>query len=201
MIGPHDGPGTKLISVHKVGGGGKMSKSRGSMISLDEVTYRVREVDPGYEFRYLGLRTEIDYENMQVWQDKGGDGFFYTPVRFGRVPVYLHEKGNPVPARLDCGDGVARVQHPGKFPEVKYKVLFERLQALTGAGEGDGDEARAVRDDLEEAKTHIPPEYVGLVETTNFPFITTGYVSGGRAVFPVNLDPEAVVRCDPSDDD
>lgn len=164
------------ITVRPVGGGGKMSKSHGSMISIDEVMYRVAVVDPNYEFRYLGLRTPIDHGNMQVWQDKAGDGFFYTPIRFGKVPVYLHEKGNPIPTRfLDEGGNVS-VQHPGKFPQVKYRILFDRLQELTAMGEAEGAEAESVREDLEEAKTHIPPEYIDLVETTNFPFLTTGYV-------------------------
>lgn len=171
------GSGGKVISVRRTGGGGKMSKSGGTMITIDEVAYRVAELDPGYEFRYLGLNTPIDYRNIHVWRDREGDGNYYAPVRFGKVPVYLHEKGNPAPVKFIV-DGEERVQHPGKFPLVKYKLLLNWLQELITRGEGGGDVAESVRADLEEAKTHLPPgdlEQLDLIATTSFPFLTTGF--------------------------
>lgn len=89
----------------------KMSKSKGNVISVDEVVYGVANVDPRYEFRSPDGDV-IDWKELCVWRNPDpADNFYYTAVRFGRMPVFLHEAGNPVPA-LFLIDGEERVQHP-----------------------------------------------------------------------------------------
>lgn len=70
----------------------KMSKSRGNVVTPDEVIYGAAGVpSQGYEFRAYDGRV-LDREDVQllgVWQDRAGTGMFYTSVRTGKLPVYL----------------------------------------------------------------------------------------------------------------
>lgn len=88
----------------------KMSKSRGNVVTVDEVIYGVADLDPSCEFRDLSGRV-IDYKSLGVWRHRSGDSMFYTSTRTGKRPVFLHQKDNPEPALLLI-DGVERIQHP-----------------------------------------------------------------------------------------
>ena len=78
----------------------KMSKSRGNAISVDEVTFGVMDIDPRYEFRHVGGEVIRDFKFCGVWRDTARTGDYFTGTRQGRRSVFLHEKGNPVPAML-----------------------------------------------------------------------------------------------------
>ena len=91
----------------------KMSKSRGNGISVDEVVHGVYGVADGYEFRDASGAT-IAFLALGVWQNRGGDSMFYTAERFGRVPVFLCQIGNPAPCILLI-DGVEREQHEKRW--------------------------------------------------------------------------------------
>lgn len=87
----------------------KMSKSRGNVITPDEVIYGVAYFfEEGYDFRDSWGRV-VDYQQMGVWRNKGGDGFYYTSTRTGRQPVFLCTAGEP--CRL-LVNGEEVVQHP-----------------------------------------------------------------------------------------
>ena len=85
----------------------KMSKSRGNVVTIDEVVYLIHEVDDAYEFRDK-YGTSVDHRNMGVWRDKGGD--FFTNTRSGKQPIFLCEKGNPSQCILLI-DGQEKEQH------------------------------------------------------------------------------------------
>lgn len=89
----------------------KMSKSRGNVVTVDEVTYGVYLLDPSYEFcNIYGM--PIDYRELGVWQDKANTGYYYTSTRTGRQPVFLFEKANKEgPCRLLI-NGKEILQHP-----------------------------------------------------------------------------------------
>lgn len=91
----------------------KMSKSRGNVITPDEVMYGVAELQPGYEFRFFNGVVIDDFKELGVWRNRLNDSMFYTSTRTGKHPVFLHEKGNPVPALLLI-DGEECLQHPEK---------------------------------------------------------------------------------------
>jgi len=93
----------------------KMSKSRGNVVLPEEVVYGVMDWDAGYEFRMAAEPDAelqaIDPLEFGVWRDKLKTGYFYSATRFGRLPVFLHEKGNPVPTLLLL-NGEEHMQHP-----------------------------------------------------------------------------------------
>lgn len=90
----------------------KMSKSRGNVITPDEIIYGVAEVQSGYEFRFLDGMVINDFRKLGVWQDKPRDGMFYTSTRIGKQPVFLCQKGDPgVPAILVNGREVMQHEH------------------------------------------------------------------------------------------
>lgn len=91
----------------------KMSKSRGNVVTIDEVVHGVAVLDPSCEFRDAFGGVIGDYRAAGVWRDRAGDGMYYTSTRSGRQPVLLHERGNPMPALLSVG-GVDRLQHEDK---------------------------------------------------------------------------------------
>jgi hypothetical protein len=89
----------------------KMSKSRGNVVLPEEVVYGVAHLDDGYEFRLPDGKVIEDYLELGIWQDGLNSKMFFTATRYGRVPVFLHCKGNPVPAMLLL-DGEEKLQHP-----------------------------------------------------------------------------------------
>lgn len=89
----------------------KMSKSRGNVVLPEEVVYGVYEYDSkNWEFR-LPNGDVIDPGELGVWRDKLRTGFYFTATRYRRMPIFLHEKNNPVPSLLLI-DGEEKVQHP-----------------------------------------------------------------------------------------
>ena len=87
----------------------KMSKSRSNAISVDEAVYGVCDVAQGYEFRD-SFGAVIDFRSLGVWRNRPGDGMYYTAARFGMLPVFLHQVGNPEPCILLI-KGKERQQH------------------------------------------------------------------------------------------
>lgn len=94
--------------------GEKMSKSRGNVVTIDEVVHGISELDPSVEFRFGNGQVIADYKAVGVWRDSPGDSMFYTATRHGKQPVFLHEKDNPFPAMLLI-HGSETIQHPGEF--------------------------------------------------------------------------------------
>jgi hypothetical protein len=90
----------------------KMSKSRGNVITPDEIVYGVYEVNPGYEFRDESGKVIEDFRELGIWRDRPNGGDFFTSSRFGKRPVFLHEIGNPDPCQFTDGKGNVREQHP-----------------------------------------------------------------------------------------
>lgn len=81
----------------------KMSKSRGNVISPDEIIKGVYQLDAGYEFRDFQGQV-VDWKKEHVFlQPKVG---YWTHKK---VPVCLHEVDNPVPVFLE---GWSSSQHP-----------------------------------------------------------------------------------------
>lgn len=87
----------------------KMSKSRGNVVLPEEVVYGVCDLDRGFEFRDVNGQV-VDWQEINIWRDKLKSGDFFTATRFGRRPVFLHFKDNPVPCMLET-DGEERLQH------------------------------------------------------------------------------------------
>lgn len=81
----------------------KMSKSKGNVISPDEVVKGVWDLEEGYEFRDRSGKL-VDWKKERVWLDLDS---YRTSTRSGRRTVFLHEVDNPVPCML--GD---KLQHP-----------------------------------------------------------------------------------------
>lgn len=87
----------------------KMSKSRGNVITVDEIVFGVREVNEGYEFRFPTGEL-VDYTKIDIYRNPE-DHLYYTTTRFGKQPVFLHEKDNSVPAII-LWEGTELLQHP-----------------------------------------------------------------------------------------
>ncbi|MHC4298020.1 MAG: hypothetical protein ACYS7Y_12015 [Planctomycetota bacterium] len=82
-----------------------MSKSRGNVVLPEEVVKGVFDLDPRFEFR--DLKGEIvDWKVKGVWFHDDG---YRTSTKFKRQPVFLHQKGNPVPVWLTTMDTVQHV--------------------------------------------------------------------------------------------
>ena len=65
----------------------KMSKSRGNVVTIDEVVHGVRNVADGYVFRNHACEV-VDYSALGVWRNQA-DGCYYTSTRTGLRPVFL----------------------------------------------------------------------------------------------------------------
>jgi valyl-tRNA synthetase len=86
----------------------KMSKSKGNVVLPEEVINGVYELSPGHEFR--GLDGEVvDWEKLFIWLDIAG---YRTSTKYGRRPVFLHCKNNPVPCWLTA---LNKLQHEDEF--------------------------------------------------------------------------------------
>ena len=89
----------------------KMSKSRGNVVLPEEVVYGVADLPSEYEFRWPNGRVIEDFKDVGVWRDRLNTDLYFTASMFGRIPVFLHYKGNPVPAILVI-KGQRTQQHP-----------------------------------------------------------------------------------------
>jgi hypothetical protein len=88
----------------------KMSKSRGNVVTPDEVTCGVADLDCRMEFRNYRNDPQ-DYRALGVWRDPV-DGNYYTSARTGKHPVWLCRIGIPdVPSIRFNGE--ERGQHAG----------------------------------------------------------------------------------------
>lgn len=91
----------------------KMSKSRGNVVTVDEVVNGVFELKSPFEFRAWSLGKEqfdiIDHKEFGVWRDTK-TGCYFAATKFKKFPVFLCEKSNPVPLILNSGDAEI-VQH------------------------------------------------------------------------------------------
>lgn len=88
----------------------KMSKSRGNVVLPDEVVGRIFEMHPTYEIRNRN-NILVDWRAIGAWRHYSADGMFYADSQHGRIPLFLHEIGNPIPCMLEIGDTL-RLQHP-----------------------------------------------------------------------------------------
>lgn len=66
-----------------------MSKSKGNVITPDEVIHGVYQLDPNYEFRNVNGEV-INYKSYGVWRDCDGD--YFTSKRTGHQPVFYTKK-------------------------------------------------------------------------------------------------------------
>lgn len=95
----------------------KMSKSRGNVVSVDEIVHWVRSLADGFEFRDRQDQL-IDWKHRRVWfLDK--QGYFVDK----REPVFLHRVGDPVPMLLS---GWSTVQHPNALDY--WLALLEKYE-------------------------------------------------------------------------
>ena len=81
----------------------KMSKSKGNVITIDEVVRGVHRLPSNFEFRDNrgGL---IDWLKLGVWRSPEG---YRMGSPYGKQPVFLHLVGEPVPPLV-----MGKVQHP-----------------------------------------------------------------------------------------
>lgn len=96
-----------------------MSKSRGNVVTPDEVVYGVAGLPAtGYEFRMYDGRVlgREDVQLLGVWQDRAGTGMFYTSGRTGKLPVYLCRSGEEEAVTL-LVEGMEIEQHPQGYVE------------------------------------------------------------------------------------
>lgn len=70
---------------------GKMSKSKGNVITVDEVVHGVSKVDDEYEFRNINSEL-IDPVNRAYKVDNS----YRLYRRYGHHPIFLHRKSNPI---------------------------------------------------------------------------------------------------------
>jgi valyl-tRNA synthetase len=80
----------------------KMSKSKGNVITIDEVVQGVYQLADGFEFRDL-YGVLVDWQKMCVWRAPEG---YRTSTPTGKRPVFLHQVGEPVPPLV-----LDKVQH------------------------------------------------------------------------------------------
>ena len=121
----------------------KMSKSRGNVIVPDEVVYGIYHLDKGLEFRLCDGRI-IDHLEWGVWRADEGKGFFFTSTRFGKIPAFLHEAGNPLPAKFFI-DGKETIQHPNLDEYWNTHVLTRNDEIIQTE---NGSHVAVYKDDL-----------------------------------------------------
>lgn len=79
----------------------KMSKSKGNVVTIDEVVYGVSSVASGYEFRDENSEL-IDPVNRAYRMGNS----YRLHRKYGHHPVFLHYKDDPVPPLI-----MGKVQH------------------------------------------------------------------------------------------
>lgn len=129
----------------------KMSKSKGNVVRPEEVVFGVSDLDRDYEFRDVEGDV-IDYKAWGVWRDRFGSVYdkhvpnaerkpmlFYTSTIYKNQPVFLHRKGNPIPALFRDDDGFEYAQHQYltrwwvmmldkyEFSPFKYENLLDHI--------------------------------------------------------------------------
>ena len=97
----------------------KMSKSRGNVVTIDEVVYGIYKLPHEYGFRDRTGKL-VDFKKVGVWRDTDG---YRTSTRDGNRPVFLHEKDNPVPGMMG-----SRLQHPNDFEY--WSALLEKYEEV-----------------------------------------------------------------------
>ncbi len=116
----------------------KMSKSRGNVITIDEVVGRISSISPGFEIRDHHNNIIDNIDRLNLWRDKDRmifcgskwnclrkhPGFEIlgqmeitehssSPVPvFSHIPVFLHKTGNPIPVTYELENGKILQQHP-----------------------------------------------------------------------------------------
>ncbi len=101
----------------------KMSKSRGNVISPEEVVCGVADLRTGYEFRGLDRRVIQDFKAVGVWCDPA-TGWYFTAERYGKAPVFLCQTGNPVPPLLHgAEDEEPRLQHRAPYASAFWALM------------------------------------------------------------------------------
>src|SRR3990167_10229920 len=98
----------------------KMSKSRGNGVSVDEVISGVSEINCNYEFRDIN-GYKIDYNKECIWN--AGDYQYFTAKRYGKKPVFLHQKEYLKPCAFVV-DGELKFQH------VNLKKYWKKLEKV-----------------------------------------------------------------------
>ncbi len=106
----------------------KMSKSRGNVISPDEVIRGVAELSDDYEFRDLDDEL-IDWKLKRVWFDHNVG--YRTSTKYGRQPVFLHIKSSSIPPNLTT---LQTVQHAAELGFWIDKV--KEMEALSDGNLG-----------------------------------------------------------------
>jgi valyl-tRNA synthetase len=95
----------------------KMSKSKGNVITIDEVVRGVHELSGDYELRDLHGRL-VDWRKMCVWRSPEG---YRTSSPTGKQPIFLHLKDEPVPGLIS-----GRMQH--KEARNYWAALLEKYE-------------------------------------------------------------------------
>lgn len=72
----------------------KMSKSRGNVVTVDEVVHGVQSLREGWELRDANNET-VDPNKVGAWVDLNGN--YFTAVRNGKQPLWLCRIEEPVP--------------------------------------------------------------------------------------------------------
>lgn len=115
----------------------KMSKLRGNVVAIDEVICGKADMALDYEFRDITGETIPDFLRPGIWRDRAGNGSVYTSMPTGKIPVFLHRKGNPVPVLFEAGKDLL-VQHPelvGVWLRIKAQYPEETDFIQIGPGE------------------------------------------------------------------
>ncbi len=92
----------------------KMSKSKGNVVTVDEVVCGVASVIEGYEFRDENLKL-IDSVNCV----RGKDNSYWLYRKHGGRPVFLHYKNDPVPPLI-----------MGKTQHEDFIIYWNKLLAI-----------------------------------------------------------------------
>lgn len=74
----------------------KMSKSKGNVINIEEITHGVYDLDESFEFRDL-KNNVVNFKEINIFRDTHNTGYYFTTRRFGKLPVFLCRKEEPVP--------------------------------------------------------------------------------------------------------
>jgi hypothetical protein len=112
----------------------KMSKSKGNVVTPDEVVHGVHDLASNFEFRDIQGRSLDDFRDQQglsvnwkdwgVWRSPEG---YRMSTRCGRRPVFLHLVGEPVPPLVR-----GKMQHPEEQAYwANLLELYEDVEPVT----------------------------------------------------------------------